>query len=411
LANNKIILSHSGKQHVYHVAKALKNLEYLHSFYTSGYVSNKAIQSLIDIVKLSFFKKRYESGLYGNNIHANWRFELPEYFARYVQKKDQNYLTNLMIARDVSFGRFISKVLEKEKFDIFWGYNGSSLEAILKANEMGKMSICETQLAYIPFTKKILTEEALLHPEWADSLDFANLPSYYEQRLEQEPIEATRVIAISTFLKSTLIGGGVDERKIDVLPLGFDINTVRYNELKWKGITDRPLKVLFAGKVTQGKGIKYALEAVKQFKKSDIELHIIGIVHGGGKAFETYSDHYIYHGKMPQQALFSSYTDFDVLLFPSISEGFGLVALEAMGAGVPVISTPNTNAFELIDNGKNGFIVPIRNIETIVDALQQFRNMDEDMYREMTFNARQKAINYTWDVFQKRLALTIDSWK
>jgi alpha-maltose-1-phosphate synthase len=409
--NSNIILSHSGKQHVYHVAKALKNLNYLHSFYTSGYISNKVIQSAIDILNISFLKKRYESGLWGNNIHSNWQFELPEYFARYIQKKDENYLTNLMIERDVSFGKYMEKVLIKEKFDIFWGYNGSSLEAIIKANEMGKMSICETQLAYIPFTKKILTEEALLHPEWADSVNFNNLPVNFEKRLEREPIEAKRVIAISSFLKSTLIDGGVDENKIDVLPLGFNINTVRYNKDKWKGLTNRPIKVLFAGRITQQKGIKYALEAIKHFKKSDIELHIIGIVHGGGKAFETYSDHYIYHGKMQQQELFSLYTDYDVLLFPSLSEGFGLVALEAMGAGLPVISTPNTNAFELIDHGKNGYVVPIRSVEAIVDALVQIRNMDEDTYREMSFSARQKAISYTWDTFQTRLGLTIESWK
>jgi alpha-maltose-1-phosphate synthase len=409
--NQRIVLAHSGKQHVYHVAKALKKLELLHSFHTSGYISSDIIQKLVKIFDIGFLKKRFEEGLYGNQIHSNWQFEFPEFWSRYIQKKDENYLTSLMIDRDVNFGNYMSQKIKQMDYDVFWGYNGSCLEALKSTNLMGKLSICETQLAYIPFTKKILTEEAKLHPEWADSIDFHNLPSAYEKRLIEEPIVAKKVIAISSFLKKTLEEGGVEAEKIDVLPLGCEISKVRYNFNKHLGIKNRPLKVLYAGRVTQRKGIKYAFDAIKTFNKKDVEFHIIGLLHGSGEAFRTNSKYCNYIGKVSQAELFEKYTDYDVLLFPSLSEGFGLVALEAMGAGVPVIATPHTNAFELIDHEKNGFLVPIRDVGAICEALSFLRNMDENAYLEMSLKARERALEYTWDTFQLKLSTVLHTWK
>ncbi|MCB0746311.1 MAG: glycosyltransferase family 4 protein [Ignavibacteriae bacterium] len=408
---SKILLAHSGKQHVYHVAKALNNLGLLDSFYTSGYISNNYTQKFVEVFGIDFLKKRYESGLSGEKIHSNWKFELPEFWARYIQKANKARLTSLMIQRDTNFAKFMSTNLGHGMFNTFWGYNGSCLEALTKANEIGKMTVCETQLAYLPFTKKILKEEALLHPEWADSLDFVDLPSHYEKRLIEEPLVANRVVAISSFLKKSLVEGGVDAQKIDVLPLGFDIKSVKYNPNKHLGINNRPLRILYAGKVTQGKGIKYALEAVKNLNSKDIELHIIGNVDGSVEAFNKFSKYYIYHGKVHQLELFQKYTEYDVLLFPSLSEGFGLVALEAMGAGVPVIATPNTNAFELLDHEKNGFVIPIRDIDAISQSLITIRNMDDIAYQQLSINARERAVNYTWDTFQDRLSTLIATWE
>lgn len=405
-----IILSHAGKQHSYHVALSLQNLGVLKSYYTSGYLKNKNLQQIVENLEIDFLKKRFEKGLNGNRIVENWLYEFPEFISRYILRRDENYLTLLHINRAIKFSEDISKRIQSKDFDAFWGYNGSCLEALKTANLMGRMSICETQLAYIPFTKKILSEEVNLHPEWADSIDFLNLPSSYEKRLIEEPVIAQKVIAISSFLKKTLVEGGVAAEKIDVLPLGFDVHKVKYNRVKYKGIGNRPLKVLFSGRVTQGKGIKYALDAIKTFNKKDTQLDIIGLVHGSGDAFRTYAAHYNYLGKMNQADLFKKYTEYDVLLFPSLSEGFGLVALEAMGAGVPVISTSHTNAYELIDHGVNGFVVPIRDTNAIIEALTAMRNMDESEYNRMSTAARARAEEYTWNTFEHRLQKMIFQW-
>lgn len=262
--------------------------------------------------------------------------------------------------------------------------------------------------AHLPFVKRIYQEEAALQPEWADSMDFSSFPAYYERRLTEEPMIAGKVIAISSFLKNTLTQEGIAEEKVTVIPLGFDASSICFNE-ETDSIANRPLRLLYAGKVTQRKGIKYLLEAMQQFNKRDVELHIIGNVSGSGKALQNYKSNYSYQPGVTQQELFELYGHYDALVFPSILEGFGLVTVEAMGAGLPVITTPNTNATEIINDGINGYLVPIRSTGAIVQAITNLRNMDNASFQQMRWSARQTALQYTWDTHRDKVNQFISS--
>ncbi len=400
-SNRKVIIAHSGRQHSYHVAYNLKLLNSLASFYTSSYVSSGVLQELVNTFNNSFFKKRFLDGLKGAAIHSNWLLEMPEFFAR-MMKADALHISRLVCERDEKFDRKISRLLASQPFDIFWGYQGSCLSALQKANELDKISIVEMTMSYVPFANAILKEEARINPEWRDSIDNINYPASYEKRLTEEPFAAKKIIALSSFLKQTLIAGGADADKIHILPLGFDISRIKYSE-QTVSIDKRPLKLLFVGRITQGKGIKYMLDAVEQISSNDIELHIVGKIIGSGSEFFRRKHLYTYHASMSQEKLFSFYKEFDVFLFPSLLEGFPLAVIEAMGAGLPVITTPNTSAEELIVEGETGFTVPIRNSNAIVGAIDKFRSMNNDRFVEMRVNARNKALHYTWDTYRERL--------
>jgi starch synthase len=402
LNKHSIILSHSGKQHSYYVAKALLDLGYLQKFFTSSYIGSIWLQNLINSLDLSFWSRRFQSGLGGHYVNSNWKYELEELVARKL-KTNSKSVNELVYKRDISFDLDISKRLLKKKYECFWGFQGSSLESLKVANKMQAHSICEMTIAHLPYAQRLLKEEATLHPEWAESIDFTSFPAHYEKRLVEEPYEAKTVIAISDFLKTTLIDGGLDSRKIKVIPLGFDISAIRYVP-STVSLKNRPLRLLYAGRITQRKGMKYLLQAIKSFSSRDVELHIIGNIHGTGKAFSEYKDLYQFKPGVTQQVLFNMYADYDALVFPSVLEGFGLVTIEAMGAGLPVITTPNTNATELIVNGKNGFVVPIRDTNSIVDAIRAIRNLTDEQFISMREAARGTALQYTWDVHRKQLS-------
>jgi len=89
-----------------------------------------------------------------------------------------------------------------------------------------------------------------------------------------------------------------------------------------------------------------------------------------------------------------------VYVQPSVTEGFGLPVLEALSYGRPVIVTENTGAAELIDEGIDGFVVPIRRPDVIVEALEWFRKNPGKAY-EMGSAGRKKAKSYTWERAQK----------
>ena len=397
----EVILSHSGKQHSYYVAKALLDLGFLKTFYTSSYITSPGLQRLMNKMGWHFWTRRFLQGLGGRKVAANWKYELKELFYRKVIG-NSNKINELVFDRDERFDKDLSKKLPSLNFDIFWGFQGSCRQSIEAANNKGKISVCEMTIAHLPFARRILQEEAGFYPEWADSIDFMSFPANYEKRLIEEPLMAQKVIAISSFLKETLVQDGVEAGKITVVPLGFDADSISFSE-KSESIVNRPLRLLYAGKITQRKGIRYLLEAMSQFDKRDVELHVIGNIYGSGKAFQSYKSTCNYRSGISQQELFKLYGQYDALVFPSILEGFGLVTVEAMGAGLPVITTPNTNATEVIKNNSNGFLIPIRSSEAIVQAITKLRNMDDASFQQMRLNARQTALQYTWDVHRNKL--------
>ena len=396
-----IILSHSGKQHSYYTARALNNLGVLKRFYTSSYISSPVLQSFIERQGLHYWSRRFLQGLSGNVIKPAWGYEVKELVYRRLFGNSKK-VNELVLERDISFDRNLSAQLAKMKYDIFWGYQGSCYESLHSANKSGKVSICEMTTAHLPFAQKILREEANIYPEWADSLDFADFPSAYEKRLIEEPLRAKKVIAISEFLKHSLVEEGMPEEKIDIILLGFDAEKVKYVS-ETPSIKNRPLRLLFAGKITQRKGIQYLLDAMKGFSRKDVELTFIGNLYGSGQAFKSQLDNHTYIPGISQAQMFEKYCEFDVLVFPSILEGFGLVTVEAMGAGLPVITTPNTNAYEILKSGYNGYLVPVRDSSAIARAIRDFREMDDDQFNVMKRQARETALNYTWNAYEQQI--------
>jgi glycosyltransferase involved in cell wall biosynthesis len=93
----------------------------------------------------------------------------------------------------------------------------------------------------------------------------------------------------------------------------------------------------------------------------------------------------------------------DVMAFPSLFEGFGLVVLEAMACGVPVIATPNGAAPDIIHDGQDGFIVPIRDSHALAEKLELLSN-DRALLAYMSDAARRTAAQHSWQLYRERLA-------
>jgi glycosyltransferase involved in cell wall biosynthesis len=76
------------------------------------------------------------------------------------------------------------------------------------------------------------------------------------------------------------------------------------------------------------------------------------------------------------------YQQADILLFPTVREGFGLAAAEAMACGLPVVATNCSSLPELIDNGKGGFLCPIGDVEAFAEKIN-FLAENPELRREM----------------------------
>jgi glycosyltransferase involved in cell wall biosynthesis len=95
-----------------------------------------------------------------------------------------------------------------------------------------------------------------------------------------------------------------------------------------------------------------------------------------------------------------------VFVFPSLVEGFGLVLLEAMACGIPIITTPNTGGPDIIIDGIEGFIIPIRDVEALKVKIAWCYSHPQELAK-MGIAARKKAEQLTWERYRQKLAMII----
>jgi glycosyltransferase involved in cell wall biosynthesis len=111
---------------------------------------------------------------------------------------------------------------------------------------------------------------------------------------------------------------------------------------------------------------------------------------------------------MPNSEILREMRAHDVLVLPSLFEGFGLVLLEALSQGLPVITTANTGAPEMMQDGVEGFIVPIRDSEAIAERLSCFL-ADRTLLQEMKHAALRRSAEMSWTSYRRKLAQAVNA--
>ena len=143
------------------------------------------------------------------------------------------------------------------------------------------------------------------------------------------------------------------------------------------------------------------LKAYERFRGDGTSLTLVGNFHGSQEPLRRYRELFQYIPNVPRARLADFYRRADVFVFPTLIEGLPLVVLEAMASGLPVIVTPNGPG-DIVRDGVDGFVVPIRDSDAIVDRLEYFR-ANPQVRNEMGRNARERALTFTWDAYQARV--------
>jgi len=255
-------------------------------------------------------------------------------------------------------------------------------------------------IAHHRYIQRFVAEEAEREPEFAQTLpDWTVVPPWVEPQLDAECELADTILVGSSFARNSFIAEGIPDNKLLIVPYGANVSAFRPDEAVARS-TDRPFRCLFVGQIGQRKGISYLLRAYRAFRGAGTQLTLIGNFHGDGAAFTPYRDIFEHVPHLPQAALADQYRQADVFVFPSLIEGLGLVVLEAMASGLPVITTPNGPG-DIVRDGIDGFVVPIRDVDGIVEKLE-FLRANPERRLEMGRNARQRALEYTWTAYRQR---------
>jgi glycosyltransferase involved in cell wall biosynthesis len=250
-----------------------------------------------------------------------------------------------------------------------------------------------------PFNQLVEHEEmarfGIVHPVPLERL-MRNIAFFKE-----EALLADLVLAASPYVQDGLIELGLDPARIAVVPYGLDSGFFDGSPAPRSG------RLLFVGNVGYLKGVPYLAEAARWLKGqgSTSEVRAIG----------KYDDELIersefigprYLGHMPRAEVKREFLEADVFVFPTLSDGFGIVLLEAMAAGLPVISTPNCGA--VVRDGENGFVVPVRDSAAIADRIEQIIT-DRALRDELSRGAIATAARFSLRHYRERLvdAITV----
>jgi glycosyltransferase involved in cell wall biosynthesis len=224
-------------------------------------------------------------------------------------------------------------------------------------------------------------------------------------RIAQEVQLADRIIVGSEFAARSF-SGIRSPGSVIVVPYGVDTGAFSPRS-DARVPPEGPLRILFAGGLTQRKGIGYLLDAMQQLDPSRFHLTLAGPVIGTGAGLQRFRNRYRHLAGLRPIDMPHVYRDHDVLVLPSLCEGSALVVLEAMASGIPALVTPNAGA-DAVSDGVDGMIVPIRDVEAIHAALQRL-DRDRDLLRRLGRKARERALTHDWNGFRVALRSTIEA--
>ena len=177
------------------------------------------------------------------------------------------------------------------------------------------------------------------------------------------------------------------------------MDSSRFHPGRTSSGTSGPLQLLFVGTINQRKGIYYLLEALRSFSERDVCLKVCGRVVDDLRLFKPFGSQVQIRPSVAHDELVEAYQSSDLLVFPSVAEGFGHVILESLACGLPVLSTRHTAAPDLIEEGADGFVVDPRSVSQLVSKIVWALSHRKEL-RLMREAARTKGAAFTWHRFR-----------
>jgi glycosyltransferase involved in cell wall biosynthesis len=287
------------------------------------------------------------------------------------------------------FANQVRNHLERQELDpdldCFFGFNTNCLETLGTLRQRKILTVVD-QIDPGVIEEDMVIAECERWPGWAKAP--GRMPKSYWDRIRAEWELADLVLVNSEWSLEALVQQGVPRQKLIVVPLAIDLqHEHRFEPVQAKGI----LKVLWLGSVILRKGIPYLVEAARKLQDKNIEFLLAGPLGVSPKVVEAFPSNMKWLGRVTRDQLSGIYAQAQVFVLPTVSDGFAITQLEAMGHGLPVVTTPNCG--RVVTDGVDGFIVPARDSQALADALAKF-NDDRKLLQAMSNNALETVKNF-----------------
>lgn len=293
---------------------------------------------------------------YGANVHITWGWKL---------------------------GRLLQKIEEREKFD---------LVHIQSPLDPGMPLIA---------SKTMQTPKVGTHHSFRDSHAFADAVHGLFRGVFDDAIHKVgQHIAVSPSAEE-IIHRYYPDTSVAIIPNGIDAEQFSQDVQPWEGKSDT-LEILFVGRMDPRKGAKFLFAALPFLEAKLADYRIVVVGTGWMKKYYdaqiplTLRHRVVFKGYASPADLPRYYRTADIYCSPATgNESFGIVLLEAMACGTPVVASDIDGYRWVIEPGKEGLLVPPRSPRHLAEAIVKLAN-DPERRRIMGEAGRQKALTYSW---------------
>jgi glycosyltransferase involved in cell wall biosynthesis len=247
---------------------------------------------------------------------------------------------------------------------------------------------------------RILTEDSYL-----ESVAWRYMHWFYGQ--------LDTVFVNSEEYRQSWINRGLDPAKLKIFPRGLDtelFNPARRDPAFWEkyGVaTNGEVRLLYVGRISREKDLDVLANAYRRLREEGLSVQLFVVGHGpySQALSETLPDA-VFTGYLTGVELATAYASADVFAFPSTTDTFGNVIIEAQASGMPVVVSDSGGPKELVEDKTNGLVTKSHDVEDFTRAIRALI-VDPELRERMGDCARQSVIDRSWpNAFRKFWSMT-----
>jgi len=280
---------------------------------------------------------------------------------------------------DRRFGRWLASQVQQELSGCYL-FTQIASEALLELNRRNVPSLLDSPNGHIRHFREAVRKEAAI---WLSGPYPGHPTLAMVDRVEEEYQLASHIRVASHWAAHTLRDRGVAHDRVSAVSHSVDLERFKPDETRT--VASETLRIVFVGGLTLGKGFAYLLTAIRALRTRRIALEIVG---GTGdpwcrRLFDGLRSN-IDVTLAPGDPV-AAYRRADLLVLPTLHDGFGYVVAEAMASGVPVVTTSCCGAAEWIEPDVSGWVVPAGNQDALtaaIDTAAAKRSRLHDMGRQ-----------------------------
>jgi glycosyltransferase involved in cell wall biosynthesis len=378
-----VTVSCIGKFHAFALAEQLERngmLDELDTTYASG--KNSLLKNLV--------RRIDKENIPAEKIHTNSLLAFP---VKFWQSKI--YIWNNL------FDQWVAGRIKKGTSRVFIGWSGMSLHSIRESKKKGMLTILERGSSHI------LLQDKILHEEYKKFGILFSVPHQIKEKELAEYKEADFISVPSFFVRDSFLEQGIAPEKLFMNPYGTSTGFSKSN-ITGDNNQNRKFRILYVGAISIRKGLIYLFEALSRLKipTEQYEVWFIGDVESVLKSdIRKYNKpNWKWWGRIDHYKLPEYIRQCDIGVQPSLEEGLSMVIPQIMGCGVPVIASTNSGGSNMIQDGVNGFIIPIRDPDMLAEKIEFLYRHPESLAPMKNKAGSAVQEGFTWNDYGDRYA-------